>query len=192
MLEKYSLTVEEWFIVKLLILASVDESHKEYLIRYLKLPNVNNFREILVSLQNKSVILKSYDIPKKGESFDPEDVELNKNFLKSFYKCSGMLGQELFNEYPYSMESGGRTFILNNITKGYNSLEDLYYDYGRIIQFNPATHNKVMSLLKFAKEHNLISYGLVEFIKSRKWLTIEKMKEDGSYIGMTLDNITAV
>ena len=153
---------------------------------------ITNFRDILISLQNKSVILKSYKIPNKGEKFNPEDIELNKNFMKTFYKCSGQLGQELFMNYPYSLESGGRTFILNNITKGYNSMEELFYDYGRIIKFNPETHKEVMQLLNFAKKHNLITFGIVEFIKSYKWLTIKKMKEDGSYLNATFDNITSI
>ena len=192
MLERYQLTAEEWLITKLLILASVDESHPEYLIKYIQMTHIKNFRDVLVSLQNKSVILKSYKIPNKGDKFNPEDVELNKNFMKAFYKCSGVLGQDLFMNYPYSLESGGRTFILNNITKGYKSMEDLCYDYGRIIKFNPETHKEVMKLLNFGKEHNLITFGIVEFIKSYKWLTIKKMKEDGSYVGMTFDNITSI
>ncbi|MFU2363640.1 MAG: hypothetical protein ACM67R_07480, partial [Clostridiales bacterium] len=82
--------------------------------------------------------------------------------------------------------------VLNNITKGYKDMEELYYDYGRIIKFNPDTHKEVMELLEFGKEHNLISYGICEFIKSYKWLNIKKMKEDGSYVGKTFDNITAL
>ena len=71
-------------------------------------------------------------------------------------------------------------------------MEELYFDYGRIIKFNPETHQEVMELLRFAKKNNLISFGIVEFIKSYKWLTIKKMKEDGSYVGLSLDNITSL
>lgn len=192
MLERYNLTPEEWLVTRLLILANVDEGHKQYFIRYLNIPRKNTLRDVLVSLQDKSIILKSYKIPNPGERFNPEDVDLNKNFLKTFYKCSGILGQELFSNYPHCIESGGRIYVLNNITKGYKDMEELYYDYGRIIKFNPDTHKEVMELLEFGKEHNLISYGICEFIKSYKWLNIKKMKEDGSYVGKTFDNITAL
>ena len=171
MLERYNLTPEEWLVTRLLILASVDEGHKQYFIRYLNIPRKNTLRDVLVSLQDKSIILKSYKIPNPGERFNPEDVDLNKNFLKTFYKCSGILGQELFSNYPHCIESGGRIYVLNNITKGYKDMEELYYDYGRIIKFNPDTHKEVMELLEFGKEHNLISYGICEFIKSYKWLS---------------------
>jgi len=190
MLEKYNLTIEEWFVLQMLILASVDEGKSEYIKRYI--PHISNFRDILMSLQDKSLILKSYKIPDIGDRFNPEDVDLNKGLIKNFYKCSGLLGAELFQLYPYSMEIKGILYTLNNITKGYHSLEEMFYDYGRIIKFNPETHEEVLELLKFAKDNNLISYGIVEFIKSHKWETIKKMKEDGSYVGKTLDNITSI
>lgn len=191
-LERYNLTAEEWFVLRLLILASVDEGKDTYIKQYMKLPTAGNLRDILVSLQNKSVILKTYKIPNKGEKFNPEDVDLNKNFMKAFYKCSGVLGKELFEEYPATLETRGKLLFLNNITKGYKDMEELCFDYGRIIKFNPETHKEVMELLKFGKENNLICYGIVEFIKSYKWLTIKKMKEDGSYVGMSFDNITSI
>lgn len=191
-LERYNLTAEEWFVLRLLILASVDEGRDTYIKQYMKLPTAGNLRDILVSLQNKSVILKTYKIPNKGEKFNPEDVDLNKNFMKAFYKCSGVLGKELFEEYPATLETRGKLLFLNNITKGYKDMEELCFDYGRIIKFNPETHKEVMELLKFGKENNLICYGIVEFIKSYKWLTIKKMKEDGSYVGMSFDNITSI
>ena len=77
MLERYNLTPEEWLVTRLLILASVDEGHKQYFIRYLNIPRKNTLRDVLVSLQDKSIILKSYKIPNPGERFNPEDVDLN-------------------------------------------------------------------------------------------------------------------
>lgn len=189
-LDKYKLTAEEWLVIRLLLLASADENHPEYLAKYLMMSHTN-LLDVLISLQNKSVILKSCKF-EKGRKFDPDDVTMNKNFLKDFYKCSGIMGEELFLEYPYSMDAGGRTYILNNITKGYNSLEDLYFDYGRIIKFNPQTHKEVMEMLKFAKQYKLITFGICEWIKSHKWLTIKKMKEDGSYMEKTFDTVISV
>lgn len=192
-LEKYNLTAEEWLVTRLLVLASVDEGHKEYFMRYAQIPHDFKLRDILKSLQNKSVILQSYKIPNVGQSFDPEDVDLNKNFLKNFYKCSGIMGEELFMAYPaYIISNTGVRYILNNISKCYDNMEDLYFDYGRIIKFNPETHKKVMELLKFGIEHNLITYGICEWIKSYKWLTVEKMKQDGSYQDVIADNIISV
>ena len=193
MLERYNLTPEEWLVTRLLILANVDEGNAGPLKRYLQIPGINSFRDTLIDLQKKGVIKQTYRIPKSGERFIPEDVDLNKVFMKQFYKCSGILGQELFLEYPEYIISGGVRYILNNITKNYNSLEELYYDYGRIIKFNPETHKEIMELLRFGKENNLISYGICEFIKSMKWITIKKMKEDDSYLnGIIADNIVSI
>lgn len=191
-MEKFQLTAEEWFLIRLLLLANVEEGKKEYLLKYIQINKITNFRDRLVDLQNKSVILKSYIIPSKGAKFDPADLEFNKNFLKTFYKCSGEMGQELFMQYPHILEVGGKCYTLNNITKGYKSMEDLCYDYGRIIKFNPETHKEILKLLNFGKEHNLITYGICEFIKSYKWLNIKKMKEDGSYVGVTFDTIQSI
>lgn len=176
-MERYNLSIEDWYLTQLLLLAQ--EGKSEYIVKYISLANID-LHETLIRLQEKGVILRAYKVPCKGEKFYPEDVEFNKNFLKNFYKCSGELGDDLFKAYPYKLERGNNMYILNNITKGYNSLEDMYYDYGRIIQFNPIKHQHIMEILNYAKEHDLISFGIVEFIKSRKWETIEKMKEDGS------------
>ena len=175
-MERYNLSIEDWYLTQLLLLAQ--EGKSDYIVKYISLANID-LHETLIRLQEKGVILRAYEVPCKGEKFYPEDVEFNKNFLKNFYKCSNELGDELFKAYPYKLERGNSMYILNNITKGYNSLEDMYYDYGRIVQFNPSKHEHVMEILNYAKEHDLISFGIVEFIKSRKWETIEKMKEDG-------------
>ena len=100
-MEKYKLTAEEIMLIELLFLASIEEEHPEYLHRYLNLPiEKTNLRDILVSLQDKGVIVKSYKIPKAGSSFDPESVEFNKLFLNNYRKFSGELGSEFFDVYP--------------------------------------------------------------------------------------------
>ena len=83
LMEKYNLTAEEIMLVELLFLASIEEGHSEYLSTYLSLRvDKTDLRELLVSLQNKGVIVKSWKIPPKGSRFDPESVEFNKNFIK--------------------------------------------------------------------------------------------------------------
>lgn len=182
-LENHQLNAEEWLITRLLLLASVEEEHKEYFVRYFKLPNRPDFRETMVSLQNKGVILKSYKLPKKGERFYPEDVEFNSNFTKNYFKYSGELGRELFDNYPISMVVQGVQHSLLNISKKYNSLEEAYFAYGKAIKHNPDTHKKVLSLLEWAKENRLINFGITEFIISHKWIELEKLqKGDGAII----------
>jgi hypothetical protein len=34
-----------------------------------------------------------------------------------------------------------------------------------------------MNILKWAKEHNQINFGLLEFVASQKWIDLEQLKE---------------
>lgn len=184
-IEKYHLTAEEWLIIRLLFLASAEENHKEYLVRYLSTPYKQDLRDTLLSLQNKGVILKSYKIPNRGESFDPSDVEFNKLFLNNYFKYSSELGSELFDNYPVSMIINGVTHMLRTPGKKFKDLEDLKFSYGKAIRHNPDTHKKVMSLLNWGKERNLINMGMAEFVSAQAWLSLEAMQNgDGTIINM--------
>lgn len=184
-LEKYRLSAEEWLVVRLLFLASAEENHKEFLVRYLQLPERQDLREVLISLQNKGVVLKSYKVPARGSVFDPADVEFNKLFLNNYFKYSAELGEELYNNYPTCMIIGGVTHMLRTPGKKFNDLEDLKFGYGKAIKFSPETHAKVMDILQWGKEHNLINMGMAEFISARAWLNLEAIRNgDGAVINM--------
>ena len=56
MIEKYQLTAEEVLLIDLLFLASIEEGHKEYLVKYFTIPIVRSeLRTLLTSLQNKGL-----------------------------------------------------------------------------------------------------------------------------------------
>lgn len=156
---KYQLFPEELLITKLIFLAQ--EDHSEYLSKYFsQMPLKGAPRDTLLALQEKGIINKSYKIPEKGAKFNPKDVDFNKIFLKSFSQHSGEIGIELFMNYPNFVDINGRRCSLRNISKIYNSMEDFCFAYGKIIKFNPEMHIKIMELLSFAKENNLIHYGI--------------------------------
>ena len=73
---------ELMFIRILLILQ--DENDEELFGRYLRVLKDSgiNLRELIASLQEKEIILKSYKIPKQGQTFDPFTIPINKNFIK--------------------------------------------------------------------------------------------------------------
>ena len=75
---KYDLTAEELFVIDLLFLASAEERHPEFLYEYVSNSKIH-LREVLFSLQEKGIILKSWKLPNSGERFDPETVVFNKN-----------------------------------------------------------------------------------------------------------------
>ena len=111
-----------------------------------------SIREILTSLQNKGVINKSYVIPQAGEVFNPQDVDFNKNVLNQFFQHSQDLGMELFEAYPAYTNINGRTFSLRNITKNFKDLDDMCWQYGRMIKFDQRKHEEILELLEYAKE----------------------------------------
>lgn len=101
LMEKYKLTSDELLFITVLLLLQDNEDYV-FISHYLNLPSEcrNGIRDNLISLQNKGIILKSYKVPNIGEKFIPEDVELNKNFVKNYYKSSFEIGKELFEAYP--------------------------------------------------------------------------------------------
>ena len=78
------LTPTELFIVRLLFLAIDGDS--EPLRKYLN--GVTNgklhFKNVLISLKEKKVILSSFNIPNEGETLNFKNIPFNKNFMKAY------------------------------------------------------------------------------------------------------------
>ena len=180
MMEKYHLTAEESLVIELLFLASIEEGHSEYLVKYFTIQiDRTELRDILISLQDKGIIVKSYKIPSKGQKFDPEAVEFNKNFLHNYRKFSGELGQEFFKEYPSIAIINGNEAPLNNYAKKFNSEEDFYFHYGKAIGWKLENHLEVIELIKWAKDNNctLLNMNIADFTISKMWRSIKELKE---------------
>lgn len=189
-LEKYQLSPNELFVIRILLLET-EEYDENYLHRFLSI-KVVDLRSILLSLQEKGIILKSYKIPNKGERFYPEDVAFSQNFLKSLYKSSFELGQELFETYPAFTNINGVTFSLRNVAKKYNSLEDFFRNYGKSINHNPETHKRVINNIKWALDNtSYLNFGICEFVISRKWEEIELLK-NGDFSNVNFDAIRSL
>lgn len=180
MMEKYHLTAEESLVIELLFLASIEEGHSEYLVKYFTIQiDRTELRDILISLQDKGIIVKSYKIPSKGQKFDPESIEFNKNFLHNYRKFSGELGQEFFKEYPSIAIINGNEAPLKNYAKKFNSEEDFYFHYGKAIGWKLEKHQEVIELIKWAKDNNctLLNMNIADFTISKMWRSIKELKE---------------
>jgi hypothetical protein len=181
-LEKYQISPNEWFLIKLLFIAN-EEYFPEYIFRFLAIPTEmrGDVRESLVSLQEKGIILKSYKIPAKGEKFIPENVEFNKAFLNTCFRSSYELGEELWQAYPDNVIIGGVTYSLKNVAKKYNGIEEFFSAYGKAIRYKQEKHQHILELLKWAIDNtNFINFSIVEFVMSRKWEEIERLKNGDS------------
>lgn len=175
---KYQLTADELFVLRLIFYAQ--EGHSEYLTTFFTECQLGlSLREILASLQTKGIINKSYTIPAEGAVFQADDVDLNKNAVNQFFQHSIDLGMELFEAYPAYTNINGRTFSLRNITKNFKDLDDMCWQYGRMIKFDQRKHEEILELLEYAKENDLIHSGICDFILSQGWLALELYRDEG-------------
>lgn len=183
-LSKYRITPNELTFIKTLLILQDEENEdlfKDY-IESLYVCNVK-LREILISLQKKEIILKSYKIPSEGESFDPYSIPFNKNFIKSLYKSSFELGKELFEIYPQMTVINGSLVTLRGVSKHFDSLEACYFRYGKAIGWNQERHEKIIELVKWGKEHDLIKQSLSSYVINNAWLDLEAIRngDSGNY-----------
>lgn len=171
----YNLTFDEFFLIYMTLLARDEEGHAEFISKWFSNGGNNRLKDLFNSLKEKGIIHKSYN----PEVYNPNDVEFNKNFIKGWYKQSGEMGQELFDSYPGFVEVKGKLYSLKNISKKFYSLDEFYFYYSATIGHNPEKHREVMDILAWAKEKNLINFGILEFCASQKWLMFKEMREKG-------------
>lgn len=187
-MEQYRLTPSEYFVVKLIFM--IQEGYEEsYLLRYLKL-NKDTFRNDLVSLQDKGVILKSWKIPEKGSKFDPLEIPLNKNFFKNMFKSSLELGKQLFDAYPMFVNINGFTYSLRSFAKKFDTIEDFFRFYGKTIRWDLDLHNKILDLIKWEQDNNIgfLKMTICNFVIENKWNELEALR-NGDIININFDTI---
>ena len=181
-LERYKLEPTELFAVKVILLAQ-QEGEYEWLQRFAKLIGL---RKILVSLQEKEIILKSYKIPKEGEILEIEDIPFNKNFLKNFYRSSFEMGEELFYTYPQSCTVQGQVFNLRTVSKHFDSLEQAFQKYAKSIKNNPEIHQEIIDNIKWGIENGYNFTTLDRFIIDRGGEALKAFGE-GDSININLE-----
>lgn len=191
-LVKEKISPNEIVFLKALLLLQEDnyeEDFAEY-ISLLKELNVD-VSDIIKSLQEKGVILKSYHVKKKGEQFDPYTIPLNKIFVKRLYKCSFELGKELFEVYPQTININGVLFNGRSISDRFDSLEDAYFKYSKSIGWNPDKHQEIIELITWANDNNLIQTKMSKFIIDQGWMFLESVK-NGDSANINFDAIKLV
>lgn len=191
-MDKYGLTPNELLVVRVLLILQ-DNNEEELLqnlmvtLKHINLP----LREVLVQLQKKEVILKSFKIPNSGEKFDPYSIPINKNFIKTLYKSSFEMGKELFDSYPQFGSINGNVVPLRTVAKHFDSLEQAYFKYGKAIGFNPEKHKVIIELTKWAKDNNILNCSLSSYIINNGWLDLQAMK-DGNTANFNVDAIKLI
>lgn len=187
LLEKYKLTPTELFTIKLILLAKEDGEY-EWLQRYVQ---IIKLRDILVSLQEKGIILKSWKLPKEGQQLIVEDITFNQNFQKQYFRASFEMGEELFNTYPQSTIVNGQIYNLKRVSRKFDSLEDAFAKYAKYIHNNPEIHQEVIELIKWGIDNGYNFTTLDSFIVDNSWMAIKAMKE-GNGINVNTEAIKMI
>ena len=167
-------------------MARDEEGHPEFFQKWWQNGGASKLRSLFESLKSKGLIHKDYN----PEGYSPNEIEFNKNFLKSWIKNSGELGQELFDAYPPFLSSNGKLLPLKNIAKKFNTLDEFFFAYSSAIKHNPEKHKEVMELLKWGKDNNQINYGLLEFVISQKWTELKYLKDNGLDANLATEILT--
>ena len=189
LLSKYRITSNELMFIRTLLLLQ-DEQNEDIFKEYIESLHECNIeiREVILSLKEKGIILGNYKCQKSGESFNPYSIPLNKNFIKNLYKSSFEMGKELFEVYPQFGSINNSIVPLRSIARKFDSLEDAYFRYGKIIRWNPETHNHIIELIKWANENNIINQSLANFIINQAWIDLEALK-NGDIANINYDAI---
>ena len=172
-LEKYNLTPTELFTVKTILLAK-EEGEYEWLQR---LSKVVNLRKVIESLQEKGIILKSWKLPKEGSQLIVEDIPINQNFQKQFFRASFEMGEELFDVYPQTLIISGIAYNAKRVSKKFDSLEQAFSKYAKYIRNDPETHREILELIEWGKENQYNFTTLDSFIVDMGWIALKAQKE---------------
>lgn len=192
LLDKYGLTPNELLVVRVILILQDNNEEELFQNLMVTLKHINlPLREVLVQLQKKEVILKSFKIPNSGEKFDPYSIPINKNFIKTLYKSSFEMGKELFDSYPQFGSINGNVVPLRTVAKHFDSLEQAYFKYGKAIGFNPEKHKVIIELTKWAKDNNILNCSLSSYIINNGWLDLQAMK-DGNTANFNVDAIKLI
>ena len=176
LMSKHKLTESELMLIYLTFLAQDEQGgHTEYFVRWLNSGGQEKLRPLFESLKEKGIIRKNYN----PESYIPNEIEFNKSFLKSWSKNTGELGKELFDAYPAFVQGNGRLLPLRNVSKRFHSLDEFFFNYSTTIGHSTEKHAEIMELLKWGKENNHITYGILEFVTSHKWLELKELRDKG-------------
>ena len=161
-------------VIYLTFLARDEEGHPEYFAKWFQNGGNARLRQVFESLKEKGIILKDYN----PDTYDPNDIQFNKNFLKSWLKNSGWMGQELFEAYPAWGNINGKLIPLKNVAKKVSTLDEFFFMYSSSIKHNSETHKKVLEILEWAKENGKITSGILDFVISQQWKDLIELRKN--------------
>lgn len=186
LMAQYHLTAEELLMIYLTFCASDHEAGRDLFAQWFtSCGGSERLRSIFTSLQEKGVILKSYD---PGSTYDPSDIAFNKIFLKGWVKGSYEMGMELFEHFPAWLEINGSYIPARDVSKRFSSLEEWAFFYAKSIGHNPEKHREIIALVDWAVDNHVLNMGILSFTISKQWLALKELRENPEMIS-TVANI---
>ena len=171
----YHITADELLLIYLTLIARDEEGgHIEYFNQWFNEGGSERLRNLFESLKDKNIIHKNYNTT----TWDPNLIEFNKNFIKSWTKNSLKMGEELFNEYPPFLFIQGKYAPLRDIAKKFSSLDEFFFFYSTQINHNPEKHKEVMEILQWSKDNGYINFGICSFVIGRQWEALKELKNN--------------
>ena len=188
LMKEYKIDPNELYTIKVILFAQ--DGIYEYLQKYAETLE-GKLRLLLITLQSKGIILKSYKLPKEGTPFIPEEVQFNQNFLKKFYRSAYEMGEELFDNYPQFTTVQGAVYNLRRVSKKFNDLEDAFAKYAKVIKNSPEKHQEIIELIAWGIDNGYNFTTLDDFICDRGWLALEAFK-NGEGINVNTEAIKMI
>lgn len=178
--EKYGINPNELLLLEILLIAQEDDG-SDIVQQYFsnRVCSRGFTTELLQGLIDAGIILKSYKVPAKGTTFDPNSVPINKNVIKDFYKSSFELGKELWEVYPQFGIVNNSQVGLKSVSKKFDTIEDFFRFYGKTIRWKPDVHEHIIELVKWANDNNIICTTISNFVIDHKWEELEALRDNG-------------
>ena len=170
----YHLTADELLLVYLTFIARDEEGHEEYFSQWFNNGGKDRLRDLFNSLKEKGIIHKNYN----PDTYNPNQIEFNKNFIKSWTKNSLEMGEELFSAYPSFININGKYIPLKDVSKRFSSLDEFFFFYSSQIGHNPEKHKEIMDILEWSNSNGYLNCGILSFVISRQWDSYQQLRDN--------------
>jgi hypothetical protein len=124
--------------------------------------------EELLDLVARDIIINLND--KSGKIFY-SDFEINPKYQKKFMLQVTGMPSEIFDAYPYELETTSFKFFAKNA-----SADEIAKDYLKAIGKRREEHEEVLADIEWAVKNKALQIGLKQFIATKYWLYIRQLR----------------
>lgn len=152
--------------------------------------NLLPMKESLIALMERGMLIKKeLDEEFDEEKFNPEKLDINKQFIATLRKYTYELGIEMRNAYPSVGRIDNQEIPLKSIKKLNNEAE-LFTQYAKMIGNDIGKHKKVLELIRWSVENQtaFTNMNIESFVLGRIWESIEEFRGGGGTGYSSIEN----